>query len=297
MQTVTEKSSIESGSKAAPTDTIACFLCGRRASFYCELAGGNYYRCPECGSMCLYPTPTLEEMRAYAESHYKAGVYNEYTKARPLKLATFRGRIELIKKHKPSGKLLDLGCACGFMIEAALEAGYDAYGVEFSQEAINAAAPEIRDRIRQGDINKLELGEFDVITAFDILEHTQDPVASLQQWSALLRPGGLLVVTSPDTDSLFRKVMRSRWPMLQPLQHTFLFSGSRMGEVLARAGLKPLEVRNAHKVMTVDYLVGQLQIYFPTVVRVFQSASKAFLGATAIPIPFRIGEFIALAQK
>jgi SAM-dependent methyltransferase len=283
--------------QASANAMVDCFLCDEPAAFYCELDGGNYFRCDACGSMQLHPTPSLEEMRTYAEQHYKAGVYTEYTRARPLKLATFRRRIELLKQHKPTGKLLDLGCACGFMIEAALEAGYDAWGVEFSREAIAAAEPRIRDRIHHGDINQLERGEFDVITAFDILEHVQDPLASLRQWAELLRPGGLLVVTSPDTDSLFRKVMRSRWPMLQPLQHTFLFSGSGMRTGLEKAGLEPLDVRSAHKVMTIDYLVGQLAIYFPTPVRVFQRVSKAFLGATSLPIPFRIGEFIAIARK
>src|SRR5258706_14383421 len=168
---------------------IDCFLCGEHAAFYCELDGGNYFRCAQCGSMQLHPTPSLEQMRTYAESHYKNGVYTEYTRARPLKLATFRTRIELIKKHKPSGKLLDLGCACGFMIEAALDAGYDAWGVEFSREAIGAADPRIRDRIHQGDINQLDhetLGKADIITAFDIRQHTQDPLASLRHWAELL---------------------------------------------------------------------------------------------------------------
>ncbi len=85
--------------------------------------------------------------------------------------------------------------------------------------------------------------------------------------------------------------------MLQPLQHTFLFSGSGVRAGMTKAGLEPIEVRSAHKVMTIDYLVGQLQIYFPTPVRVFQVASKALLGATSVPIPFRIGEFIAIARK
>ncbi len=85
--------------------------------------------------------------------------------------------------------------------------------------------------------------------------------------------------------------------MLQPFQHTFLFSRSAVAGALSRAGLRPLEVKSAQKVMTVDYLVGQLQIYFPTAVKLFQSASKAFLGTTALPIPFQIGEFIALAEK
>ncbi len=82
----------------AMRDTIKCFLCGAQASFYCDLEGGSYFRCPKCGGMCLHPTPSLEEMRTYAEGHDKDGVYNDYTKARPLKLATFRKRIELIKK-------------------------------------------------------------------------------------------------------------------------------------------------------------------------------------------------------
>jgi SAM-dependent methyltransferase len=277
--------------------TVDCALCGGKAVFYCALDGGTYFRCAECRGLFLHPTPTLDEMRAYAEAHYRNGVYAEYVAARALKLATFRDRLRWIKKYKSSGKLLDLGCACGFMIEAALEAGYDASGVEFSQEAIRAAAPAVRDRIRQGDINRLPAGEFDVITAFDILEHTQDPLASLRQWAGFLRPGGVLVVSSPDTDSFFRKAMGSRWPMLQPFQHTFLFSGSRFGGVLARAGLKPLEVREAKKVMTIDYLVGQLRIYFPRIVKAYVATRKIFLGATAVPVPFRIGEFIAIAEK
>jgi SAM-dependent methyltransferase len=272
-------------------------MCGGKAVFYRALEGGTYFRCQECRGLFLHPTPTLDEMRAYAEGHYRDGVYAEYVAARSLKLATFRERLRWIKKYKSSGKLLDLGCACGFMIEAALEAGFDASGVEFSEEAIRAAAPSVRDRIRHGDINRLPAGEFDVITAFDILEHAQDPIASLREWAGFLRPGGLLVVASPDTDSILRKVMGSRWPMLQPFQHTFLFSGSRFGGVLARAGLKPLEVREAKKVMTIDYLIRQLRIYFPRTVKVYQAVRKMFLGATAIPIPFRIGEFLAIAEK
>ena len=274
-----------------------CFLCQEAATLYARLKGGTYFRCRRCHTYFLHPTPTLEEMRTYAESHYRAGVYTEYTQARPLKMETFRRRMALLKRYKTKGTLLDLGCACGFMIEAAEEAGFEASGVEFSEEAIRAAAPAVRSKIRQGDINRMDAGRFDVITAFDILEHTQDPLASLKAWTSLLRPGGILMIAMPDTDSVFRKLMRSRWPMLQPFQHTFLFSGTRFADVLKRAGLTPLEIRGAEKVMTIDYLVGQMQIYFPLAVKLFGSIRPFFLGGTVRPIPFRIGEFIAIAQK
>lgn len=278
-------------------ETPPCLLCGAPAAFYCALKGGTYFRCRRCQTLFLHPTPTQEEMREYADGHYRSGVYAEYTRARPLKMETFRRRLALLKKYKTGGRLLDLGCACGFLIEAALEAGFDAGGVEFSREAINAAAPAVRGRIRHGDINKMDAGQFDVITAFDVLEHTRDPLVRLKEWAELLRPGGVLMLTMPDTDSLFRKLMGSRWPMLQPFQHTFLFSGSRFGGVLERAGLEPLEVRSAEKVMSADYLVGQMQIYFPRSVRAFQFVRPLLGGLTARPLPFRIGEFLALARK
>ena len=236
-------------------------------------------------------------MREYAERHYRAGVYTEYAKARSLKIETFRRRLALIRKHQGSGKLLDLGCACGFMIEAALEAGYDARGVEFSEEAIRLAGPEVRHRISVGDIDKLERGEFDIITAFDVLEHTQDPLAALRQWSGLLRPGGLLAITSPDTDSIFRKLMGSRWPMLQPFQHTAMFSASAMAGFLEKAGLRLLEIRSAEKVMTMSYLLGQLELYFPRAIPLCQRAGSPFPKLMNQPIGFRIGEFMAVARK
>ncbi len=236
-------------------------------------------------------------MREYAEKHYQDGVYAEYAKARAVKVETFRRRLALIRKYQGTGKLLDLGCACGFMIEAALEAGYDAWGVEFSEEAIRIAAPEIRGRIHREDINRLQAGAYDVLTAFDILEHAQDPRATLRRWAEMLRPGGLLVVTSPDTDSIFRKVMGRHWPMLQPFQHTAMFSGGAVGRFLEEAGLHMLEVRSAEKVMTTSYLLGQLDIYFPLTSRFLRRVGGAFPKLMGRSIPFRIGEFIALARK
>ncbi len=236
-------------------------------------------------------------MRAYAEKHYKAGVYTEYANARPLKIETFRRRLALIKRHQSGGRLLDLGCACGFMIEAAVEAGFDARGVEFSEEAIRVAAPEVRQRIHLGDINALPPGEYDVITAFDILEHAQDPLACLRQWANLLRPGGVLVVTSPDTDSLFRRAMGARWPMLQPFQHTAMFSRAGIARFLERSGLSTLEVRSAEKIMTASYLLGQLHIYFPRTTQMCRRAGSVFPGLMNRPVAFHIGEFIAVARK
>ncbi len=96
-----------------------------------------------------------------------------------MKVATARPRLAAIKKlAKGSSVFWTCGCATGFFMEAAAEEGFDVRGVEFSTVAISKARPDIRERMTCGDVNALlakEPEKFDVVTAFDIIEHVQDP--------------------------------------------------------------------------------------------------------------------------
>jgi ubiquinone/menaquinone biosynthesis C-methylase UbiE len=73
-------------------------------------------------------------------------------------------------------KLLDAGTAKGFLVYALCQAGVDAYGVDISKYAVENAIPEVKDRVRLGTIQKLDYpaNSFDVVTAFDVLEHIKE---------------------------------------------------------------------------------------------------------------------------
>jgi cyclopropane fatty-acyl-phospholipid synthase-like methyltransferase len=200
-------------------------------------------------------------MLEYANAEYFAGVYKNYASARNLKIATARPRLETIKKLAPGKRLLDVGCATGFFLEAAAEQGFDVRGVEFSSIAISLARPGIRERIVCGDVNglaKQESTKFDVVSAFDIIEHVQDPSRFLLEIREILVPGGILALSTPDTEHFLRYVMASKWPMLQPMQHTFLFSRRGLTALLESCGYTDAAVEKARKVLTVDYLAEQL---------------------------------------
>ena len=288
-------------SKAAAPESGVCPLTGNLSRRYARKDNAIYLRDPESGIIFLAEKPQLKDMAAFVDAEYEAGLYRDYVNARPLKLATARRRLPVIRKYASGPRLLDVGCAAGFFIEAALDAGFDPVGIELSPMAIELAQPAARERITCGDVNVLlasDARQFDVVTAFDIIEHTLDPAAFLDDIGRVLAPGGLLVVSTPDTGHWLRRVMGDRWPMLQPYQHTFLFSQQAMRALLLEHGYEPLVIESARKVITVDYLFGQLRQTNPMLSRGLDRAKRVLPAALRYrEIAVNIGEMFACGRK
>lgn len=288
-------------SKNDPKITELCPITGNVSGEYARKGDAVYLRDPESGIVFLREPPPLDDMAAFVDAEYEAGVYREYVDARALKLATMRRRLPRIRALAPGPRLLDVGCGSGFFLEAALADGFDPSGIELSPVAIGLSQPTVRGRITQGDVNTLlatDPREFDVVTAFDIIEHTFDPAAFLDDIGRVLVPGGLLVVSTPDTGHWLRSLMRSRWPMLQPSQHTFLFSRSAMRSLLVARSYEPVVVETATKVLTVDYLFGQLRQTNPTLARYLDRAKRMLPSALRHrETGVNIGEMLVCARK
>jgi SAM-dependent methyltransferase len=288
----------------APATAARCILCAGESRLRYRKPPARYWECRGCGLVYQHPLPEPAEMAAYAEAEYADGVYQAYIQARALKYATFRQRMTAIRRHRPpaaAARLLDVGCACGYLIDVALEAGYDAHGVEFARAAIERASPAARPRITQGNVDRItadELGRFDVVTAFDIVEHSLDPVRFLTRLHALLRPGGLLALTTPDTRHGLRYLMGTRWPMLQPLQHTFLFDRHSIRLALERAGFTLEGVGRATKSLTLHYLAGQIEEHNPRLYRCYRALARWIPASLRErPVHANIGEMLVLASR
>jgi len=243
-------------------------------------------------------------MVRYADTQYREGVYRDYVRARGMKHEHFRHRLaEFEGRFPPPGRMLDLGCSCGYFLDMALERGYDAYGVEFSEAAIAAAQPATRQRIRRGNVNDPESAnghpsEYDVVTAFDIIEHVEDPVAFLDEIAGMLVPGGGVVISTPDTGHVLRYLMGRRWPMLQPMQHTTLMSRLGLRIALERAGFCEVAVTTARKTLTLEYLFEQVRDHNPALHAAYAVTRRMVPGAVrSHPVRINIGELLAVAVK
>jgi 2-polyprenyl-3-methyl-5-hydroxy-6-metoxy-1,4-benzoquinol methylase len=277
-----------------------CPVNGRPGRPYCAKEGAKYYIEPLSGTIFQSPLPTIAEMTSYVDQAYASGAYRRYAEARDLKIATARQRVARIKAVARGRRLLDVGCSCGFFLEAAADGGLDVSGVEISSAAISMARADIRARIVHGDVNVL-IGRserrFDIVTAFDIIEHTYDPARFLREIRAILEPGGLLVVSTPDTGHPLRRLMGRSWPMLQPLQHTVLFSRKGIAELLQAVGFRVIAVESAFKTVTIDYLGEQLAATNAGLHRLFRAARNLVPArARQAPIGVNIGEFMVFAE-
>jgi len=229
--------------------------------------------------------PSLEEMIQYANSQYSDGAYKDYLLADDLKNATFSYRLnkvleiyaKLNSATSEKVRIFDVGCSNGRFIQTALDHGFEAWGLEFSENAIAAAPASIRSRIYKGDANSIEemgIGTFDIITAFDLIEHVFDPVGFLNSVRRLASKSSLFVFATPDASNLIRPLMGKSWSMLQPYQHTVLLSRKSAQKLLETAGLELVHMDRTKKMFTANYLFGQLQAVNPSIYHAYEAASK-----------------------
>ncbi len=179
----------------------------------------------------------------YAErlGRARADLYDPITDRRYLSL------LQRVGKLAPGRRLLDVGCGEGHLLDAATRAGWQPLGLDLSEHAI-AICQAFGLPARQVDFFSPELDgvRFDVITMFELIEHVSRPSAFLARAEALLVPGGVLHLTTPNFDSFDRRVLGAQWPPIHP-EHIGYFTPVTLQRTLEReTSLKvhSLEVRN-----------------------------------------------------
>lgn len=103
----------------------------------------------------------------------------------------------------PGARWLDLGCAYGYLVAEAAAGGFTAVGVDVSAYALGRArfeAPTAAGRVLRGLADRLPFADasFDVVSAFDVLEHLHEPEPPLAEVARVLKPGGVLIGATPD---------------------------------------------------------------------------------------------------
>ncbi len=219
--------------------------------------------CQSCGIIFIHPQPSSEEIRRlyskeYFEGDFRCGHEGSYFDDATLDHLADESLLDRIKKYKPEGDFLEVGCAGGAFLNAARKAGYNVRGVEFSEDASEFARTKFHLDVVTGDLMDAHFSpqSFDVIFMGDVLEHLPKPGASLGEINRIMKQGGLLVIECPmQTNTLFSRLgfllygfARKKAAVHLPPYHLFEYRPASMRNLLLRSGYRT--VRSSESIIS-----------------------------------------------
>lgn len=229
--------------------------------------------CAGCRLRALHPLPDV----ALVEQAVVDVEDPEFQALEPHRARTFARVLRRIAHHRPPpGRLLDIGCYTGLFPEMALAEGWDVAAVEPSRWAAREAAARLPGRIVTGFVRDAQFPDasFDVVTAWDVIEHLSDPRADLAVLSRLLRPGGHLFLSTMDVGAPVVRLLGRRWPWYMPM-HRYYFTPRTLAGLLGTAGFAIRAVEPYPHYTCLKYVCGKLEGGFGRLARVVSAAAQA----------------------
>jgi 2-polyprenyl-3-methyl-5-hydroxy-6-metoxy-1,4-benzoquinol methylase len=207
-----------------------------------------------------------------------------------------RGLRQLQRLRRPPGRLLDVGCSVGVFLELGRDAGWDAEGVEASEwSAAQARSRGLAVHNELFEQAPLPSAAYDVICFWDVLEHVPSPRAVLRKAHDLLRPGGLLLVSTPNVRSLSALALGRRWWFIER-DHIYYYTPGTLAEHLRRCGFMPRARHPVLRTYPTRYLMHKLGAYLPRVSGLAgRWVERLHLGDVPVAIP--AGQITVLAEK
>jgi SAM-dependent methyltransferase len=194
---------------------------------------GDLLACVECGTVQQPLLPAGDELHEL----YRDMRDDAYLSEEAGRRATAMHLLDLIAARVDRGRLLDVGCGHGLLLDEARSRGYETVGLELSRSAARHAREALGLDVREAPVEDFADDEgFDVVVLADVLEHLDDPVGAVQRCARLLRNGGVLCVVTPDPSSVTARLAGRRWWGFVPA-HACLLPRATLRELLAARGL------------------------------------------------------------
>jgi len=261
-------------------------------------------KCPSC--RVIFAEDYAKDRSHLYDSKYAAwggeGEEKEKEISKSKKKAFQRQLTEVLKITSPEGKkLLDIGTGPGYLLECAKKVGFEVWGTEISRESGGAAEKKFPGKIYFGKLSgaKYPKNHFDVVAMTDVLEHLCDPHETVAEVERILKPGGHLLIISPNSQSLTRKILGRNWFQYK-YEHVLYFNKKSLEYLLERHNFSVVFFKNNVKDFFVSYYEYYFEKYTIPVVGSFCKIIFPLLPKKIknihLPIPIT-GEFIAIAKK
>ncbi len=241
----------------------------------------NIVQCSRCG--LIYENP--REPEAVIEEDYAQVEDPDYEREAQGRVRTFTRLLDRLEQIRSRGRLADIGCYTGVFLELARQRGWETLGVEPSEWAARKAEEKgltvVNKPLRHA---ALPADSFDVVTLWDVIEHLHDPLGTLREIRRVLRPGGLLALSTMNAGSLFAKALGSSWPWYMRM-HLYYFTRGTISEMLKAAGFDLVSTEQHKRIVSLRYFIEKASCQIPALATLGLWIARPF-GRFAITVDF-----------
>ncbi len=268
-----------------------CNLCGSREKRLVMVKDGtNIVMCKSCSLVYCEDQPSKKGIKElYNSGEFSPTSY--YTKSEKTDRKVFTMMIRKANKYANPGKMLDLGCNIGTFMDVAAVGGWTVSGIEINKSAADLCSKK-HDDVECGYIEKktYKKDSFDAVNMGDVIEHLQDPDSMLKLVNKILKPEGILIISTPDI---------SKWAarrfQVKPGEHLFYFNKRTMKAMLEKNDFEVLEICNYSPYKNLSALAESSTFRKSLAGRVFDMFS--LLGNYMVIRPPLKEEMLVIARK
>lgn len=244
-------------------------------------------RCADCGMVSL-------PLQYAAPATYADGADPYYLEQAAQRIANAHRLLALVPA---GGRLLDVGCACGFLLVAARERGFSVQGVEKSAWAAAQARTAYGLDVETADLETANLAAayYDVVVMADVVEHLIDPRRTVREVYRVLRPGGRLLLLTPDIGSPVARLLGPRWWGLLD-DHCVYFSRATLRRLLDGEGFAVERITALGRAFPLSHWVFKLAPYSSTLHAACARAVRA-LGIGGLQMSINLGDQMACVAR
>jgi 2-polyprenyl-3-methyl-5-hydroxy-6-metoxy-1,4-benzoquinol methylase len=248
---------------------LNCRYCGsKNLSVETHIDGYDINKCNNC--LLLQTKVDNTRIKKINNDKYNEVYIESYLKIRkPQLMEDFKKSIKEIEGIKLGGNILDVGCGTGIFLETLNNFSkytWNLVGIDINTNSISKTPLCIRKCIVKKSINnnRFQSNYFDVITCFDMLEHSSDIRKSLIEIRRILKDDGLLLIQVPNNNSFMKFFTKNDWDWWCVPDHIFHFTKNTISNILIDNGYKIIKIRTwENSDIFIKNIQGHLKKLFP----------------------------------
>lgn len=258
-----------------------------------SLVTENIVKCQNCGLIFTNPRLKPDLLRRL----YYEGEDKNYIEQQEERIKIFQKVLKFIETFCPSGNMLDIGCAAGFLLYVAKKRHWRAKGIELNRFFADFANLKLNVDVINGNVEEIDFksNSFDIIVMWDALEHLTDPYLVLSKAYSWLKNDGYIFINIPNKDSIFAKILKNRcWFMTS--MHLYHFSPTTIKIFFKKVGFKFLTKKRHIQHLKIDYLITKIMPYSNKFYNIIDKLTKIMRLQNVI-IPYYAGQITIVGQK